>query len=87
MLQEARERSQPLEMSAFFAGGQWVTATDWKAEEDEFVVAADVGGLLEEYGLGVYDVDAVASLDGDLKRVSVYSIFHEVEPPDAYGSQ
>lgn len=87
MLQEARERSQQLEMSAFFADGRWVTASEWKAEEDEFVVAADVSGLLEEYGPGVYDVDVVARLDGDLKRVSVYSIFHEVEPPDAYGSQ
>ena len=44
-------------------------------------------GFWREYVPGVYDVDVVARLDGDRKRVSVYSIFHEVEPPDAYGSQ
>ena len=50
-------------------------------------MAADVSGLLEEYVPGVYEVDVVARLDGGRKRVSVHSIFREVEPPDAYGSQ
>ena len=87
LLQEARERSSQLDMSSFFADVLWVTASEWKAEANEFAVAADVGRLLEEYGPGVYDVHMAAMLDGEFQTVSVYSIFYRTEPPDVNGER
>ena len=84
MLEEARERSRLLNMSSFFADVLWITASEWKAEANEFAVAADVGQILEEYGPGVYDVHMAAMLDGELQTMSVYSIFYRTEPPTVY---
>ena len=54
MLEEARERSRLLNMSSFFADVLWITASEWKAEANEFAVAADVGqdlGRVRPWGI------------------------------------
>ena len=62
----------------------WLTATNWEARGASFHITADVSGLLEEYGPGVYTILLWGEIGGEGTPVSEYSIFHEVAPPDTY---
>ena len=63
----------------------WVTAFDWKAEDQVFDMAADIHLLLVKYGPGVYTVVVWGLIDGEEAVISEHSIFHDVAVPDTYG--
>ena len=87
MHEEAREHSRQLKMSSYFADALLVTAAEWKAENNEFAVVADISRLLDEYGPGVYAVHVGAMLNGKMETISNYSIFYQTEPPTGYGNR
>ena len=62
----------------------WITAREWRTTGESFTVAADISGIVNQYGPGVYTIVVWAHLMGDDNVVSEYSIFHEVTPPDTY---
>ena len=67
----------------------WVIATTWTVtpSNGEFTVEADLGGLLETYGPGVYLTRVLAEDDeGKDLEVSLYPIFRGFTPPDTYGN-
>ena len=61
-----------------------VTASRWKVSGGSFSITADIGDVLDEHGPGIYTVILFGSLDGDLKAISEYSIFHGVPRPAGY---
>ena len=85
--EEAREKSQRVRESEISIYA--TKARELTAEGDHFALAADLTGLLEEHGPGVYTVILMASLADDTgdegEIISEYSIFHEVRPPRTYG--
>ena len=54
---------------------------------DGFTAEADVGGVLERHGPGVYAVQVWATVDGEPAVISGYSVFHQVELSEGYGRQ
>ena len=64
----------------------WLDASRWKLSKDSFDVRVGLHSILRQHGPGVYTVVLWANLDGEKEVVSEYSIFHETEPPDRYGS-
>ena len=56
----------------------WITATTWAATEHGFKIEADLSGLLEEHGPGVYTIMLWGRIDGRYATIVQYSIFHEV---------
>ena len=64
----------------------WVTASDWTISGQDFAVAAELGDMLAEHGSGVYTVVVWGKQGSEDVIISVYSIFHELDPPDTYGS-
>ena len=52
--------------------------------ERDFEVVADVRGVLEEHGRGVYTVHVVAMLDEKPLTISVHSIWYGIEAPEGY---
>ena len=85
--EEAREKSQRVRESEISIYA--TKARELTAEGDHFALAADLTGLLEEHGPGVYTVILIAGLSGDTgdegEIISEYSIFHEIRPPRTYG--
>ena len=54
----------------------WITALEWASDGDNFTISADVSGLLDQYGDGVYTVLLWAEIDsGGRIPISEYSIF------------
>ena len=62
--------------------GVFITASVYDVAGGEFALEADVGGLLEQYGPGVYAVQVWATVDGAPAIISAVSVFHEVELPE-----
>ena len=62
----------------------WITASKWVTRGTDFAVTADISKLFSKYGPGVYTILLWGEMDGEDVPVSQYSVFHEVEPPDAY---
>ena len=87
MHEEAREHSRQLGMSSYFADALRVNAAEWRSENGEFAVVADISSLLDEYGPGVYDVHLGAMLSSEMETISSYSIFYQTEPPAGYDNR
>ena len=71
-----------------FVNVPWVTATKWTAQDDSFVVEANIQKLLTTHGAGVYTVMVSArdSASGNREFITSYSIFHGVTPPNTYAA-
>ena len=88
MFEESRARSErkpETELTVTFRKAQELTA-----EGMEFSLRADMTGLLDEHGAGVYTVVLIAELEEMSKGepdtvISEYSIFHEARAPGGYG--
>ena len=88
MFEESKVRSEQLretELTLVFRKAEELTAGG-----REFSLRADVSGLLEEHGPGVYTVVLIAELEEMPKGepdtvISEYSIFHEVRASGEYG--
>ena len=88
MFEESRarsERTRESELTLVFRKAEEMTV-----EGREFSLRADMSGLLDEQGPGVYTVALIAELEekssGEPETViSEYSIFHEVRAPGGYG--
>ena len=66
----------------------WVDADHWIATSAYGVaVDADLSGILAANGPGVYTVALWGKLNGEDVVFSVYSIFHEVDPPTTYAAE
>ena len=52
-----------------------ITASRWRVDGDTFSVGADIGGLLNARGSGVYTIVLWAPLSGEDTVVSTYSLF------------
>ena len=64
----------------------WLDAARWKLRTDSFEVRVDMNRVLKNHGPGIYTIALWAVIDGKSEVFSEYSIFHETEPPDGYGS-
>ena len=62
----------------------FVTASEWRVDDGEFAVVADISSVLDEYGDGIYTIVVWAVGDAGDLPVSNYSIFHGVAAPDTY---
>ena len=62
----------------------FVTASEWRVDDGEFAVVADIGNVLDKYGDGVYTIVVWAVGDAGYFPVSNYSIFHGISAPDTY---
>ena len=74
---------------------KWRNTQDWTitvfhTETDGQLVGVEIEAfirdMLEEYGPGVYTIELYGLVFGDWVPVSRYSMFHEVAPPDTFGS-
>ena len=61
-----------------------VTASHWQIRGDGFDIKADISKILDEHSPGVYTILIQGHLDGAPAWVAMYSIFHEIDPPDTY---
>ena len=63
-------------------------AQQWEVGQGSFAVSADLSGVLERHGPGVYTVVLFGrGPDGEHTPISTYSIFHGVTPPDTYSPE
>ena len=62
----------------------WITASEWTSTGTAFSIRADISGILNQYGHGVYSITLWGEVDGTATVVSQFSIFHGVTPPDTY---
>ncbi len=62
-----------------------VRMSRWELDGDRFAISADLGGVLEAHGSGVYEVNVFGVLDGNVDLISRYSIFHGIPRPAGYG--
>ena len=88
---EADEQFERARLSSFSLKSHsvtipWITALEWTIVGQDFAVTADLGDVLDEHGGGVYTVVVWGRRDSEDLIVSEYSIFHEVDIPDTYGS-
>ena len=65
----------------------WITAVEWIAGGEYFFVNADLRDVVAEHGPGVYSVVVWDNIGGEDVVISEYSMFHDVTPPDTYGSK
>ena len=82
LFDEAKLASESRE--EFFADLPMMRASEWKVSGHEFDMAADIGDVVEEYGIGVYTVEVWAALHGEPLVISKYSIWHGIERPEGY---
>ena len=80
--QEAYDASASLQPQTITV--PWVTALEWTARGTEFAVRADIGGVVDRNGDGVYSIMVWGEIGGRRSVISAYSMFHGVEPPDTY---
>ena len=79
-IREGEDNSRKEELVA-----QWITASEWVAHGERFAITADLSGVIGQHGAGIYRVILWGrQSDGERVRISEYSIFHEVIPPDTY---
>ena len=64
----------------------WITAFEMTARDQSFSVTADLVGLLNEHGDGVYTVIIWGSIDGEVIVISQYSMFYGSAAPENYYS-
>ena len=62
----------------------WITASEWNANGTSFSLRADISGVLDMYGEGVYSLMVLGNISNERAVISQYSIFHGVTPPDTY---
>ncbi len=53
----------------------WITASEWTAEDERFVVRADLSDLLAEHGTGIYSLTVWGVIGGENVVISQYSMF------------
>ena len=53
----------------------WITALEWRADEEGFSAKADLNGLLSNYGNGVYTLAVWGSIGSERAIFSRYSMF------------
>lgn len=87
--EEAEEQFEKARISSLAREDQsvripWVTALDWTIAGQDFGVAADLGDTLSEHGSGVYTVVVWGKQGSEDVIISMYSIFHELDPPDTF---
>ena len=58
-----------------------ITASRWVADGNAFSVRANVVGLTQRHGPGVYTISILTESGGEDVLVSDYSIFYEIRPP------
>ena len=58
-----------------------ITASRWVADGNAFSVRANLAGLTNRHGPGVYTISILTELGGEDVLVSQYSIFHDTKPP------
>ena len=63
---------------------RWVTAQDWSTDGGAFSVRADVREVIDVHGPGVYRLVLWGPVDGERSVISVYALFHGIEPPVSY---
>ena len=63
---------------------QWIPASNWHAEGQDFAVTADLVDVLRDFGPGVYSIALWAPVNGETVVVSEHSIFSEIDPPEGY---
>jgi hypothetical protein len=61
-----------------------ITASEWQVNGGRFSVKADLSGILDDHGPGVYTVLLWGTLDYEAQIISLYSIFYGITPPDGY---
>ncbi len=64
----------------------WITALESTAKGKDFSVAADLSDVLAKHGDGAYSLIVLGSIGAERVVISQYSIFHDVTPPDTYGT-
>ena len=65
----------------------WLDASRWELSKDSFDVRVSLRSILRQQGPGVYTLVLWANIGGEKEVISEYSIFHDTEPPDGYGSR
>ena len=83
--EEARARYESLDASVPITVAR-VRMSRWELDGDRFAVSADLGGVLEAHGAGVYQVVLWGVLEGRVEPISEYSIFHGIPRPAGYDS-
>ena len=75
---EARERYESLDARVPITIAR-IRMSRWELDGDRFAVSADLGGVLETHGSGVYQVVLWGVLDGSVEPLSEYSIFYGIQ--------
>ena len=83
--EEARARYEALESVPITVAK--VRMARWELDGNRFAISADLGGVLEAHGPGVYELNIFGILDGNANLISRYSIFHGIPRPAGYDSQ
>ena len=63
---------------------QFVTADRWTATGSTFSIRANLSGLLEKHGDGIYSVVVWGKMKGEERAISMLSFFQGVTPPETY---
>ena len=61
-----------------------ITASNWIAYDDRFLVIASLRKIIHQHGNGVHTILLRDRMEGEGVVISRYSIFHGVTPPAAY---
>ena len=64
----------------------WITASEMTARDQFFSVTANLVGLLDDHGDGVYTIILWGGIDGEHVVISQYSIFHGIVSPENHHS-
>ena len=64
----------------------WITASVMRARDQFFSITANLSGLLDDHGDGVYTVLIWGNMDGEDIVISQYSIFLGIVAPENYDS-
>ena len=62
----------------------WVTAREYRVDDDGFAVRANIQEILARHGDGVYTVMVWGDMNGRRTAISQFSMFHGIVPPDTY---
>ena len=66
---------------------QKIKMSKFELSDAEFVIAADLGQVLNIHGPGVYEVNIFGVVDGNVSLISEYAIFHNISIPAGYESR
>ena len=62
----------------------YIRTTHQDIDGTDFDVSIDIAPILQQFGDGVYTIHLSASTYTTIDKISVYSVFHGVTPPDKY---